>query len=83
MAFGDRMYTVGKVKSREKRTKTAQRIAIGAGIATVAAATGIVTGILIAPKPGHEMREDLKKICIHGIARQGCCACEGGDGLHE
>lgn len=36
--------------------------------------------ILLAPKPAKGAREDLKQICIHGIARQTCFACVGGGG---
>jgi hypothetical protein len=42
-------------------------------------AKSVATNILPAPKPGKETRENLQQICIHGIARQSCFACGGGE----
>jgi hypothetical protein len=76
MALKDLLDLTGKEKLRKKRTKTVQTIAVGVGAVVAAAAAGVATGILIAPKPGRETREDLKQTCIHGMSRQTCCACE-------
>lgn len=64
MTFLNLLDMTGKEKKRKARAITAQKIAIGVGIVTVAAATGVATGILIAPKSGKETREDMKKTAL-------------------
>lgn len=55
-------------KREQARAKAAKQIAVGVGVAVIAAAAGVATGILLAPKPGKETWEELKKgckICTH------------------
>jgi ketopantoate reductase len=76
MVLKEMLDITGKQKKRKERTTAVQKIAIKASIATVAAAAGVATGILLAPKSGRETREDLMQGCIHGLSRHTCFACE-------
>ncbi|MCX5780142.1 MAG: YtxH domain-containing protein [Firmicutes bacterium] len=58
MIFKELMDSIGKEKRRQKRVEAAQHYAKGMFIA---AALGVATGILLAPRSGKETREDMKK----------------------
>ncbi len=58
MILKDLLDSVSKEKRKKERVKTVQNWAVGMG---AAAAVGVATGILFAPKSGKETREDLKK----------------------
>jgi gas vesicle protein len=61
MSIRDLVHLARLGKRRYARKASAQKWAAGIGIATTAAAVGVVTGILIAPKSGEETRAELKK----------------------
>lgn len=58
------------ISEKKKRSKKArsQKLVVGIGAATTAAAIGVVTGILIAPRSGKETRANLRKKSIKSVA---------------
>lgn len=60
MVFKDLLGMTAQDRKKKERAKAAGQIALGVGIAVIAAAAGVATGILIAPKSGKETREDMK-----------------------
>ena len=58
MIIRDLLDLVSKEKRRKERVKTAQKLALGAGIVALA---GAFTGALFATKQGKEVREEMKK----------------------
>lgn len=55
---------IGKEKKRKERVKAAQKLAVVMG---AAAAVGMATGLLLAPKSGKETREEFKKKAVNTI----------------
>ena len=64
MIIKDLIHLVYKEKRKKDRAKVVQNIAVGMGVVAVA---GVATGILIAPKSGKELREDMKKKAINTV----------------
>ena len=64
MSLRDLLDLVSKEKRKRERAKATQRFAVGMG---VVAAAGVATGILLAPKSGKEIREDLKKKAVETV----------------
>ncbi|MCX5780074.1 MAG: YtxH domain-containing protein [Firmicutes bacterium] len=46
-------------KRRHEKVQNAQKLAAGVGVATA----GVIAGMLLAPKAGKEIRQDLKNKC--------------------
>jgi hypothetical protein len=59
-------------KRKQEKAKAAAQLAVGVGAIVIAAAAGVATGILIAPKSGRETREDLKQGCRNCMNHQAC-----------
>jgi gas vesicle protein len=60
MVFKGLLDSINKEKKRKQTIQSVQQIAVGAGIVALAAAAGVATGVLIAPKSGKETRDDMK-----------------------
>jgi hypothetical protein len=59
MVFKGLLNSLNKQNKRRQAMKSAQQIAVGVGVVTLAAASGVATGILLAPKSGKETRDNL------------------------
>jgi len=70
-------------KKEQERAVAARQIAIGVGAVVIAAAAGVATGILIAPKSGKETWDDLKKIRKCCASHECCCTEAGNDSAEE
>jgi len=64
MILRDLLSLASKEKRKKERVKAVQKFAVGMG---VAAAVGVATGVLFAPKSGKETRADLKKKAVNTI----------------
>ncbi len=64
MILRDLLAVLSTEKRKKERVKAAQKYAIGIG---VAAAAGVAAGILFAPKPGKETREDLMRKSVSTV----------------
>jgi gas vesicle protein len=64
MVFKGLLNSLNKQNKRRQAMKSAQQIAVGVGVVTLAAASGVATGILLAPKSGKETREEMKNKVI-------------------
>jgi gas vesicle protein len=73
MIMKDFMGMVTRDKRKKVRADAAKQIAVSVGVAVIAAAAGVATGILLAPKSGRETREELMGSCKHCVTQQDCC----------
>ena len=64
MFLKDLVDMVGKEKRNKARVKTAQKFAVGMGIA---GAVGALVGILFAPKTGKETMAEIKKKTVKTV----------------
>jgi len=67
MIFKDIQDWVSKDKRKKERAKAVHKIVVGTSIVASVALAGVATGILIAPKSGKTIREDIKKKALKTV----------------
>jgi gas vesicle protein len=68
MIIRDLLYLASAGKRKNARKASVQRLTVGLCVVTTAAALGVVTGILVAPRSGEETRAGLKKGAVKSVA---------------
>ena len=64
MSMRNLLDLVSKEKIKQEREKAAKKFAVGMGVVAVA---GVATGVLIAPKSGKEIRENMKIKAVNTV----------------